>query len=253
MLLALDPTTTFLDNEAVFDRNVALREWTLVQEATLHAKSFASVESFSAAVAGTFARKAFTATAVSLFLLVCYIWVRYGTLRWSLAAVLPLVHDIVALLGLLALSQILHLSPKTQGVASSLGILPFRIDLNMVAALLMIIGFSLNNKVIILDRIRENRGREKYATGKVINDSINQTVSRTLITSGTTLMTTIILYLFGGEGVRGFAYAFTLGVIIGTYSSIALAAPLVWSRRTERRIGGGGGVPPARLGMPAEA
>ena len=241
VVLTLDPSLTFLDNESIFDRNVALREWMLVQEATLHAKSFASVESFSAAVAGTFARKAITATAVSLLLLICYIWVRYGTLRWSLAAVLPLVHDIIALLGLLALSQILHVYPATQGPALSLGILPFRIDLNMVAALLMIIGFSLNDKVIILDRIRENRGREKYATGRVINDSINQTISRTLITSGTTLITTIILYLFGGEGVRGFAYAFTLGVIIGTYSSIAIAAPLVWSRRTERRIGGVGG------------
>ncbi len=241
VVLVLDPSMTFLDDEAVFDGNVAQREWDLVREATLHAKSFASVESFSAAIAGTFKRKAMIATAVSLLLLVAYIWVRYGTLRWSLAAVLPLVHDIVALLGLLALSQILHVYPSTQGPALSLGVLPFRIDLNMVAALLMIVGFSLNDKVIILDRIRENRGREKYATGRVINDSVNQTISRTLITSGTTLITTLILYFFGGEAVRGFAYAFTLGVFIGTYSSIALAAPLVWSRRTERRIGDGRG------------
>jgi len=239
VVLVMDPTLTFLDDETVFDGNVAQREWDLVREATLHAKSFASVESFSAAIAGTFKRKALTATAVSLLLLIAYIWVRYGTLRWSLAAVLPLVHDIVALLGLLALSQMLNLSPSTQGIALSLGILPFRIDLNMVAALLMIIGFSLNDKVIILDRIRENRGREKYATGQVINDSVNQTISRTLITSGTTLLSTLILYFFGGEGVRGFAYAFTMGVFIGTYSSIALAAPLVWSRRTDRLIGSG--------------
>ncbi len=235
VVLVIDPGLTFADNEALFDQGVATREWTLTRTATTQARSLASVESFSAAVASTFAGQAIMATGLSLLLLVVYIWLRYGTLRWSLAAVLPLVHDIVALLGLLALSQILQLAPATQAIASSLGILPFRIDLNMVAALLMITGFSLNDKVIILDRIRENRGRAQYATSQVTNDSINQTISRTLITSGTTLMTTVILYIFGGEGVRGFAYAFTMGVILGTYSSIALAAPFVWSRRTERR------------------
>ncbi len=235
VVLVNDPEQSFYDNDQIFDRNVALREWKLAREATVHAASFASVESFSPAVADTFKVKAFQSVAVSMSLLILYIWIRYGTIRWSLAATLPLVHDIIALLGLLALAQLVYDAEATKAFAGVIGLLPFKIDLNMVAALLMIAGFSLNDKVIILDRIRENRGRSPYATGQIVNDSINQTISRTLITSGTTLITTVILYVFGGEGVRGFAYAFTLGVLIGTYSSIAVAAPLVWSRKLDAK------------------
>ncbi|MEN0019454.1 MAG: protein translocase subunit SecDF, partial [Planctomycetota bacterium] len=94
-----------------------------------------------------------------------------------------------------------------------------------------IIGYSLNDTIIVMDRIRENRGRLPYATDKVVNLSINQTISRTVITSGTTLLALMILYTSGGEGVRGFAYAMLIGVGIGTYSSIAVAAPLVWSSK----------------------
>jgi SecD/SecF fusion protein len=106
-------------------------------------------------------------------------------------------------------------------------------DLNMIAALLTITGYSLNDKIIILDRIRENKGKLPYASYKVINDSINQTLSRTFITAGTTLFSTIVLYIYGGEGIRGFAYAFTLGVFIGTYTSI-VSSPLVWSRKQDK-------------------
>ncbi len=235
VVLVNDPEQSFYDNDQIFDRNVALREWKLSREATIHAASFASSESFSPAVADTFKIKAFQSVVVSMSLLILYIWIRYGTIRWSLAATLPLVHDIIVLLGLLALAQVVYDAEATKAFAGVIGLLPFKIDLNMVAALLMIAGFSLNDKVIILDRIRENRGRSPYATGQIVNDSINQTISRTLITSGTTLITTVILYVFGGEGVRGFAYAFTLGVLIGTYSSIAVAAPLVWSRKLDAK------------------
>ncbi|MFG0260434.1 MAG: protein translocase subunit SecDF, partial [Phycisphaerales bacterium JB041] len=104
------------------------------------------------------------------------------------------------------------------------------IDLNMIAALLTIIGYSLNDTIIVMDRIREMKGRLPYATDKIINQSINMTISRTVITSGTTLLAILILYAFGGEGVRGFAFAMLIGVGVGTYSSIAVAAPLVWQR-----------------------
>lgn len=233
VILVADPNVSAYDNEAAFDREVAKREWTLMREALTQPGQVASVENFSPTVARTFKANAVISLGVSIFLLIIYIWVRYGTVRWSLAATLPLLHDVVTLIGFLALSQFLYEHPSTQGIASTLGILPFGIDLNMVAAILTMAGFSLNDKIIILDRIRENRGKAKYATGPIINDSINQTLSRTMITSGTTLISTIILYVFGGEAIRGFAYAFNLGVIIGTYSSIAIAAPLVWSRKDD--------------------
>ena len=82
-----------------------------------------------------------------------------------------------------------------------------------------------------MDRIRENRGKLAYATSSVINASINQTFSRTIITGGTTLGSCLILYCYGGEGMRAFAFALATGLIVGTYSSVAIAAPIVWSRK----------------------
>lgn len=233
VVLVEDPVVSAYDNEATFDREVTKREWALVREALTQPGQVASVENFSPTVARTFQANAVISLGISMVLLIIYIWVRYGTVRWSLAATLPLLHDVVILIGCLAMAQVLYQTPATQKFASTLGILPFTIDLNMVAAILTMTGFSLNDKIIILDRIRENRGKAKYATGTIINNSINQTLSRTIITSGTTLISTVILYIFGGEAIRGFAYAFNLGVIIGTYSSIAIAAPLVWSKRDD--------------------
>ena len=93
--------------------------------------------------------------------------------------------------------------------------------------MLTIVGYSLNDTIVIFDRIRENRGRLAHATPAIINDSINQTFSRTVLTSLTTGMALLTLYIFGGEGVHGFAFAMLIGVVVGTYSSVAIAAPIV--------------------------
>ena len=103
----------------------------------------------------------------------------------------------------------------------------FKVNLALVAALLTIIGYSLNDTIVIFDRIRENRGRLAHTSATVLNTSINQTISRTVLTSGTTFLAVLTLYIFGGEGVHGFALAMLIGVIVGTYSSIAIAAPLL--------------------------
>ncbi|MCA9309692.1 MAG: hypothetical protein KDA21_00690, partial [Phycisphaerales bacterium] len=91
--------------------------------------------------------------------------------------------------------------------------------------------YSLNDTIVIIDRVRENRGKLAYASEKVINASINQTLSRTLITSGTTLMALIVLFVLGGEAISAFTYALLCGVIVGTYSSVAIAAPLVFTKK----------------------
>jgi SecD/SecF fusion protein len=98
---------------------------------------------------------------------------------------------------------------------------------------LTLIGYSLNDTIVIMDRIRENRGKLPYASKKVINRSINETISRTLVTSGTTLLAILLLYIDGGPGVHAFSYALLVGVLVGTYSSIAVASPLVWSRKRD--------------------
>ena len=106
----------------------------------------------------------------------------------------------------------------------------FRIDLNVVAGLLTIVGYSLNDTIVIMDRIRENRGKLSYASASVVNASINQTFSRTVLTSGTTITSAIILYSLGGTGIRPFAFTFLIGLIAATYSSVAIAAPLTWKK-----------------------
>lgn len=245
VLLVQDPTASVFDNEAKWDSELRAREWALVTDALTQETSPASVHNFSATIASTFRTNAIVASLLSFVFIGIYIWVRFKAPRYSIAAVVALVHDVLTVLGLLALASVLYEWPVTHGIAARLGLLPFKIDLNTVAALLTIAGYSLNDTVIVMDRIRENRGKLPYATSRIINDSINQTFSRTLITGGTTLTSCVILYLFGGEGMRTFAFALTTGLIVGTYSSVAVAAPIVWSRRFDREYAAlGGGTPP---------
>jgi len=97
----------------------------------------------------------------------------------------------------------------------------------MIAAFLTIIGYSLNDTIVVFDRIRENRGKQTSVTKEMINNSLNQTLSRTLLTSLTTFIVVLIMYIWGGVGLRGFTFAMLVGIIIGTYSSIAIAATIL--------------------------
>lgn len=213
---------------------VAQREWNLVREALTTSSTPASVHNFSPAIAATFQANAIAASILSFIFIGIYIWVRFKTPRYAIAAVVALVHDVVTVLGLIALSSFLYNTEATHDLAVSLGLLPFKIDLNLIAALLTIAGYSLNDTVVIMDRIRENRGKSPFASSAIINDSVNQTFSRTLITGGTTMFSCLILYIYGGEGMRAFAFALLTGLIVGTYSSVAVAAPIVWSRKQQR-------------------
>ena len=108
----------------------------------------------------------------------------------------------------------------------------FKISLPMVAAFLTIVGYSLNDTIVVFDRIREVRGKSPSITGVMINTSINQTLGRTLLTSLTTLFVVVTLYALGGAGIHGFAFALVVGVMVGTYSSIFVASPaLLWMAR----------------------
>src|SRR5690606_16461301 len=146
--------------------------------------------------------------------------------------ILPALHDVIIGVGLIGAAELLY--EHIPGLASALMIQPFKIDLDMVAALLAILGYSVNDTIVTMDRVRENRGKLTYASRDVVNLSINQTFSRTIITSGTTMIATVSLYILGGESVRQFAYALLAGLVIGTYSSIAIVAPLVWSRKADK-------------------
>lgn len=232
VVLVVDDGIGFFDNEAAWRVDVENKEWRLLSEALAKPTTAASVQSFSSVIAEQFKGQAVVAVLLSLLLILLYIWVRFGSVRYSMAAIATLTHDVLTAIGLIALAEIAHDSEQIGHIASKLGVEPFKIDLNMIAALLTIIGYSLNDTIIIMDRIRENRGRLPSASARVINQSINQTISRTVITSGTTLVAVLILYIFGGSGVRAFSFTLLIGIAIGTYSSIAVAAPLVWSGKS---------------------
>lgn len=232
--VVFDETARVFDNEARWTDVLAAREWKLTREALTQAQIPATVVLFSAAIADTFRAQAIVATIVSFTMISLYIWFRFKSLRYSLAALIALIHDVLVVIACVALCEWMYKHPTTESIAISLGLLPFRIDLNMIAALLTIAGYSLNDTIVIMDRIREVKGKSAEADYDMINDAVNGTLSRTVITGGSTLFSCVALYILGGEGMRAFAFALTIGLIVGTYSSVAVAAPLVWSGKRRK-------------------
>ena len=169
--------------------------------------------------------RALIAIILSLLAIVAYIWIRFGTARYGFAAIAALVHDVCITLG--AVTGCYLLLTNIPAVANALLLGDFKIDLAMIAAFLTIIGYSLNDTIVVFDRIRENRGKQIEVTRQIINNSLNQTLSRTVLTSVTTFMVVLIMYIWGGPGLRGFTFAMLVGIVIGTYSSIAIAATIL--------------------------
>jgi SecD/SecF fusion protein len=206
-----------------WEDEVAGPMWQLLNEALLKPASLQKVSNFDAQIAGEMQQDAFLALVLSNLIIMAYIWLRFGNLKFGAAAVAGMVHDTVLLVGIIGLS---HYIGHTR-IGQWLMIEPFRINLTMVAGILTIMGYSLVDTIVVFDRIRENRGKLGHLDRQVINDSINQTLSRTVLTAGTTMMTVLVMYIFGGPGIHGFTFALLIGILIGTYSSIAIASPIL--------------------------
>ncbi len=222
----------FKNNPEVVDERVASNEWELVSTALSQPQSLDQVSSFSSQIAETMKANAIVAVILSLLGILAYIWFRFGSLRYSLAAIIALLHDVLVTLGALALAGYVA---NITFFSQTLKIEAFQIDLGVIAALLTVIGYSLNDTIVILDRIRENRGKRPLPTQAIVNASINQTISRTVLTSLTTLIAVIIIYWTGGGGIRPFAFALLIGIFVGTYSSVAIAAPLVFKSHSPKK------------------
>jgi SecD/SecF fusion protein len=166
--------------------------------------------------------RALIAIVLSLFAIVTYIWIRFGNVRYGLAAITALVHDVCITLGAVTACTYIAATP----IGEKLLIGDFKINLAIIAAFLTLIGYSLNDTIVVFDRIRENR-RKARLVPQTISNSINQTLSRTILTSFTTFIVVLIMYIFGGQGLRGLTFAIGFGIIIGTYSSVAIAAPVL--------------------------
>lgn len=232
VLLVHDDNINYFSGESIWASDLRDTEWAVVVEAAGESTTFLNAQTIGPAVADQFAAQAIVAISLSILLIIIYVWVRFNSVRFSIASIVPTLIDCISAVGLIAMAEIVY--DAAPAVAQSLGLLPFKIDLTVVAAILTILGYSINDKIVVLDRIRENRGKLPFASRKTINESINQTMSRTLMTGSTTILSTFILYLVGGEAVRSFAFSLGLGVIIGTISSIALGAPLVWERKYDK-------------------
>ena len=184
-----------------------------------------NVASVGAQVVGELRDKALLSILISLFAVVLYVRARFAEYAYGFAAVLALVHDVLITLGIL-------------GVVIHYGLIEAEISLPMIAAFLTIIGYSLNDTIVVFDRIRENRQVMRIPLSEILDISINQTLSRTLLTSGTTMITVIVLLVFNfgsGNVLEGFAFALAIGITVGTYSSIFIASPaLLW---LEKRFG----------------
>jgi preprotein translocase subunit SecF len=153
-------------------------------------------------------KQAALATLYSLIAMLIYLWFRFE-LIYGVAAVVAVFHDTLITIGFFALTE-------------------RELSLTVIAAILTLVGYSMNDTIVVFDRIRENlRMSRRENLAAVVNRSINQTLSRTVLTSGLTFLTVLSLYLFGGEVLRGFSFALVIGILIGTYSSIAVAAPML--------------------------
>lgn len=196
---------------------------------------FERLENFGGQVANEMQTAAVGAVLLSMLIMVVYLWIRFQNLSYGLGAVVALIHDVSVVLGLLAISK--YLAGTFLG--HLLMIEDFKINLPVVAALLTLVGYSVNDTIVVFDRIREVKGKRKEVTWPLINESVNQTLSRTILTSLTVLMVAIILYVVGGSAIHGFSFCLVAGVIVGTYSSIYIASPfLVWvGARDPRRTG----------------
>ena len=191
----------------------------LESEARLGAFTVLSSENVGPQIGSELRTKGVLAVIFSLVGMMAYIWIRFE-LRFGLGAVAALLHDVLIALGLYV-------------------ILEYEFNLTTIAAFLTLVGYSVNDSVVIFDRVRENlRKNRRDSLVGIINASLNQTLSRTVLTSGTTLLMLGTMYIFGGDVLRGFSFVLLVGVAVGTYSSVFVASPVVlaWERiRVPRR------------------
>ena len=170
--------------------------------------NFRRVENVGPKVSAELLQSGIIAISISLVAMLFYIWVRFEW-QFSIGSIIALFHDVIITLGIFS-------------------ILSLEINLSIIAAVLTIVGYSMNDTVVIYDRIRENLGKyHKLSISDIANLSINETLARTIITSVTTLLALVSIFILGGEILRGFSFAMILGVLIGTYSSIFVASPIL--------------------------
>jgi SecD/SecF fusion protein len=227
VMVSVDPSKLYNEQDDSLWQDNAASEWGIVQQAMEHQSLFPGVTSFDAVVAGQAKMQALLAIVLSLVLIVIYVWIRFGGIRYGIGAIMSLAHDAVVAVAATVLSGVVykyvfHNEPNWFLLSD------FKINLTMIAAYLTIIGYSVNDTIVIFDRVRELRGKAHVPlTSKLVNDAINQCFGRTIWTTFTVFIVVLIMYVWGGEGVRGFSFAMLIGVFTGAYSTLAIASPML--------------------------
>ncbi len=222
-MVVTDPSALYDEDQNLWKANLVNPEMKLLQESLLRKGELQKVTQFAGQVADQAKVAAILAMLISFGAITMYLWVRFGTVRHGVAANVATIHDILASMGFVLVSYWV----SQTSIGQALLIHDFKLNLALVAAFLTLVGYSVNDTIVIFDRIRENQGKLKQITPQIINNSINQTLSRTILTALTVLVVMVIMYIYGGEAARGFCYVMVLGSIFGCYSSIAIASPIL--------------------------
>jgi len=185
-----------------------------------------SIQAVGPSIASDMKMSAIKALAAALIGILLYVSIRFE-IKFAAAGVVAIFHDVFMVLGLFSL------------LGGIFDYMPLEVDQSIIAAFLTIAGYSITDTVVVYDRIRERiRGQKPSDYERIFNESLNQTLARTVITSSTTMLTVLVLFFFAGPAIRGFAFAMFTGILVGTYSSMFVAAPIVfdWQRRSKNPI-----------------
>lgn len=233
VIVTVDPDILYRNDPQTWYSGFAQGELRLVQTALGTEQNLRKVMQFKPQIAARASQQASMALVLSWAMIVVYIWIRFGKLSFGMGGVVALVHDVLLALAFVGFAGYL----SNTGAGKALLIEDFKINMPIVAALLTVIGYSVNDKIVLFDRIRELRGRLGQVSTEMVNEAINQCMSRTILTGGAVLVVLIILYIWGGSSIRGFNYCMFIGVVGGTYSSISIATMIVLLQLSRRRSG----------------
>lgn len=228
-----EPTTTavvMVSDDTISTRDaerwrgeLASPMWKLINDAVNRPPQLSKVSSFGPSIAANTTTAAFAALILSSVVIMVYVWFRFGDLVYGTATIVAMIHDVVMVVGFIGIS---HYVADT-AIGKALMIDAFRLNLTVVAAILTVMSYSMLDTIVVFDRIRENKGKYGAVNKDEINLSVNQTMSRTILTGSTNIVTVLAMYILGGTAIHGFTFALLVGIIIGTYSSIAVAAPIL--------------------------
>lgn len=228
VVVVADQNFAYQDDADRWFKDFARKELDVARLAFETEQALQKISQFKPQIAAQSQTRAIVAIVLSWAMIIGYLWVRFGSVAYGVAGVIGLVHTVLISLALVSIAG------SVGGAGTFLGeyllIDNFKINMTIIAALLTLIGYAINDTIVNFDRVREIRGRLGVVTPEVINRAINECMSRTILTGTTVLMVLLAMYIFGGSTLRGFNFCMLVGVICGTYSSVAIATPLLLVR-----------------------